>query len=286
MITADLHSHTRYSHGASTPQEMYAAACTAGLKLLGFTEHSPRPLGFDYTNEYREQLSRFMPTYAREVCELRDNAAPDACQVLFGMEMDWLEGQADFARQACTAYDFDYLLGSVHFIGHWGFDDQASDWDILSQEECERNYVRYFQSWREMIASGMFQIAAHPDLIKIFSVDDFHRWLELPASMDLVGDALTAVRDAGMAMEISSAGLRKSCREIYPGPKILHLARNLGLPITFASDSHATDQVAWNFDTLARYAASEGWTESLVFCRGHVTTMPFSAGPLLRPVRK
>ena len=70
MITADLHSHTRYSHGASTPQEMYAAACTAGLKLLGFTEHSPRPLGFDYTNEYREQLSRFMPTYAREVCEL------------------------------------------------------------------------------------------------------------------------------------------------------------------------------------------------------------------------
>ena len=91
MITADLHSHTRYSHGASTPQEMYAAACTAGLKLLGFTEHSPRPLGFDYTNEYREQLSRFMPTYAREVCELRDNAAPDACQVLFGMEMDWLE---------------------------------------------------------------------------------------------------------------------------------------------------------------------------------------------------
>ena len=86
MITADLHSHTRYSHGASTPQEMYAAACTAGLKLLGFTEHSPRPLGFDYTNEYREQLSRFMPTYAREVCELRDNAAPDACQVLFGME--------------------------------------------------------------------------------------------------------------------------------------------------------------------------------------------------------
>ena len=162
MITADLHSHTRYSHGASTPQEMYAAACTAGLKLLGFTEHSPRPLGFDYTNEYREQLSRFMPTYAREVCELRDSAAPDACQVLFGMEMDWLEGQADFARQACTAYDFDYLLGSVHFIGHWGFDDQASDWDILSQEECERNYVRYFQSWREMIASGMFQIAAPP----------------------------------------------------------------------------------------------------------------------------
>ena len=55
----------------------------------------------------------------------------------------------------------------------------------------------------------------------------------------------------------------------------LKCARNLGLPVTFASDSHATEQVAWNFDTLARCAAAEGWKESLVFCRGDVTAMPF-----------
>ena len=265
MITADLHSHTRYSHGASTPQEMYAAACTAGLKLLGFT---------DYTNEYREQLSRFMPTYAREVCELRDSAAPDACQVLFGMEMDWLEGQADFARQACTAYDFDYLLGSVHFIGHWGFDDQASDWDILSQEECERNYVRYFQSWREMIASGMFQIAAHPDLIKIFSVDRFHTWLNKPGSLDIIRTALTELRDAGMAMEISSAGLRKPCREIYPCAPIMQLAAELRVPVTFASDAHITTDVAFAFPRLESYARAFGFTQSVWYKQGRQYVLP------------
>ena len=274
MITADLHSHTRYSHGASTPQEMYAAACTAGLKLLGFTEHSPRPLGFDYTNEYREQLRRFMPTYALEVCALRDNAAPDACQVLIGMEMDWLEGQADFARQACTAYDFDYLLGSVHFIGHWGFDDQASDWDILSQEECERNYVRYFQSWREMIASGMFQIAAHPDLIKIFSVDRFHIWLNKPGSLDIIRTALTELRDAGMAMEISSAGLRKPCREIYPCAPIMQLAAELRVPVTFASDAHITTDVAFAFPRLESYARAFGFTQSVWYKQGRQYVLP------------
>ena len=108
------------------------------------------------------------------------------------------------------------------------------------------------------------------------SVEDFRRWLDLPGSMELIREALVAVRDAGMAMEISIAGLRKPCREIYPGPRILRLARELGLSITFASDSHATDQVAWNFEELARYAAAEGWTESLVFSRDGVKAIPFT----------
>ena len=69
---------------------------------------------------------------------------------------------------------------------------------------------------------------------------------------------------------------RKKCLEIYPGPKILKLARNISLPITFASDSHNTGQVAWNFDALARYAFSEGWKESMVFRKGEVSAIPFA----------
>ena len=138
MITVDLHTHTKYSHGANTPAEMYASALDKGLTLLGFSEHSPRPLGFDYLHEYREQLTRHLPDYAREVLALK--AAPregghGPCRVLFGMEMDWLDGQEDYTRAACTAYDFDYLLGSVHFLGRWGFDDGAEPWKNASQEE-------------------------------------------------------------------------------------------------------------------------------------------------------
>ena len=95
------------------------------------------------------------------------------------------------------------------------------------------------------------------------------------ASDELVREALVAVRDAGMAMEISIAGTRKPCREIYPGPRILRLARELGLSISFASDSHATEHVAWNFDELARYAAAEGWTESVYFTREGMKSLPF-----------
>lgn len=62
---------------------------------------------------------------------------------------------------------------------------------------------------KKMAESGLYDIVAHPDLIKIFSVNEFHDWLARPDSMELVRDALRAARDAGMAMEISSAGLRK-----------------------------------------------------------------------------
>ena len=224
MITVDLHTHTKYSHGANTPAEMYASALDKGLTLLGFSEHSPRPQGFDYQHEYRERLSRHLPDYAREVLALK--AAPregahGPCRVLFGMEMDWLDGQEDFTRTACKAYDFDYLLGSVHFLGRWGFDDGVEPWKSASQEECESRYTAYFTAWEAMLRSGLFNIAAHPDLIKIFSVEQFHIWLAKPESLAHIRRCLTALRDAGMAMEISSAGLRKTCREIYPAPPSL-----------------------------------------------------------------
>ena len=277
MITVDLHTHTKYSHGANTPAEMYASALDKGLTLLGFSEHSPRPLGFDYLHEYREQLTRHLPDYAREVLALK--AAPregghGPCRVLFGMEMDWLDGQEDYTRAACTAYDFDYLLGSVHFLGRWGFDDGVEPWKSASQEECESRYTAYFTAWEAMIRSGLFNIAAHPDLIKIFSVEQFHIWLAKAESAAQIRRCLTALRDAGMAMEISSAGLRKACREIYPAPPIMALAAELGLPVSFASDAHGVDDVAHGFARLASYAKAFGFREHVFFDKGRMTTLP------------
>ncbi len=277
MITVDLHTHTQYSHGANTPAEMYASALDKGLTLLGFSEHSPRPLGFDYLHEYREQLTRHLPDYAREVLALK--AAPregghGPCRVLFGMEMDWLDGQEDYTRAACTAYDFDYLLGSVHFLGRWGFDDGVEPWRNASQEECESRYTAYFRAWEAMIRSGLFNIAAHPDLIKIFSVEQFHIWLAKAESTAQIRRCLTALRDAGMAMEISSAGLRKACREIYPAPPIMALAAELGLPVSFASDAHGVDDVAHGFARLASYAKAFGFREHVFFDKGRMTTLP------------
>ena len=275
MIKVDLHTHTNHSHARDSVRQMFDAGQSKGLIIQGFSEHSPRPEGYDYPSEYRDHLAATFEEYIQEVEELRQEQSPRGITVLLGLEVDWLEDQLPYIQKMVAAHSYDYLIAGIHFLGTWGFDSSASDWNVLSLEKKYSLYEQYYRTMQRMAETRLFNIVAHPDLIKIFSVDDFHAWLDLPGSMDLVKDALIAVRDAGMAMEISSAGLRKPCREIYPGPKILHLARELGLSITFASDSHATEQVAWGFDALAEYAASEGWTESLVFQKGTVTRIPF-----------
>lgn len=275
MITADLHTHTCYSHAADSPADMYAAACAAGLEAIGFSEHSPRPEGFTYRHEYRDRLTAHLPDYFRQVRGLRDGAKPGQPRALLAMEMDWLDGEEDFTRRACAAEDFDYLIGSVHFLGHWGFDDGDEPWRNADQETCDAWYEAYFTAWESMLGSGLFQIAAHPDLIKIFSVERFHTWLARPQSRARVLRCLTALRDADMVMEISSAGLRKPCHEIYPAPHIMELAARLDIPVTFASDAHSVRDVGRDFDRLADYARGFGFTHQVVFERGQRRLLPF-----------
>lgn len=267
MITVDLHTHTKYSHGADTPADMFAAARAKGITLYGFSEHSPRPHSYNYTHEYREHLTKHFPVYVREVQELQEQY-PD--NILLGMEMDWMDSERDFIQNSITAYNFDYLIGSVHFLQTWGYDDDPGDWEKLQKEEYSPRYEEYFLTLARMARSGLFQIAAHPDLIKIFSVDVFNRWLADPTSADYIRDALRAIKDNGMAMEVSTAGLRKPCKECYPGPIIMRMAADMGVPISLGSDAHNVNHTCFSFDFLEDYVKSFGYSESLWFCRGQV----------------
>lgn len=277
MIKADLHLHTCFSHGKPTPFEVHVRATKKGYAVIGFSEHSPRPAGYDYSNEYREQLESHLQDYKNQVLTLKRNAAqnPESCQALFGMEMDWLSGREDFVTAASRAFDFDYLLGSVHFIGRWGFDDNKKDWADLSQEEAENFYGQYFDIWLQMLKSGLFNIAAHPDLIKIFSIERFRIWLDKPNSREIVKNCLKTLKNSGMAMEVSSAGLRKPCLEIYPGPQIMQMAAELKIPVALASDAHNLEDFAFAFDKLENYAKSFGFVSQAIFDHGKMRSLAF-----------
>ncbi len=272
MITADLHNPTLYSHGQDTPETMWASAKAKGIKLFGFTEHSPRPQNYTYTNEYRDKLIKFFPQYVAEVLELKA-AFPD--QVLLGIEMDWMEKEVDFIQNALASYDFDYNIGSVHFLENWGYDDNPQDWKSVHQSSRNQHYENYFQTVGKMARSGLFNIAGHIDLIKIFSIQHFNEWVKEKSSQELIASTLMDIKQANMAMEISSAGLRKMCKEIYPGPTIMGLAADLNLPISFGSDAHNRSDVAASFDKLEKYARSYGYTHSVWFCKGQMFEREF-----------
>ena len=165
---------------------------------------------------------------------------------------------------AVAAYPFDFIIGGIHFLGSWGFDFTQDDWKI-SPQQCYTRYENYFRTLADMARSGLVDIAAHPDIIKLYSVDVFHQWLAMPESLALISVALTAIRDNGLVMEISSAGLRKPCNEIYPHPAIMKLASDLGVKISFGSDAHCPNTPAYAFDQLEAYARSYGYTSSVIF---------------------
>jgi histidinol-phosphatase (PHP family) len=259
---------------------MYLAARSKGLAVIGFSEHSPRPDGFVYASDYREKLVRGLPDYLREVREIARRGAAQGIEVLLGIEADYLRGHEAYTRDFLAGRDFDYVIGGLHFQGAWGFDADPADWERLSRQERFAVYARYYDDMAAMCASGLFHIAAHPDLVKIFSMEDFNLWLDTDEALPPLRRALTALRDAGMLLEVSSAGLRKPCREIYPGPRIMAVAAELGLDIAFASDAHCAATPAFAFAELARYAAAFGYTYSCIPTRGGAARrMPFSAPP-------
>lgn len=280
-IVVDLHIHTSHSHGEAGTAAMFDAACAAGLKVVGFSEHSPRPAGYVYPKDYQDRLRSDFPGYVREVREAAELGRQRGVRVLLGLEADYIAGREEYVQALCRDYPYDYVIGGLHFQDTWGFDADQADWDKLSDPERFAVYERYYQDFARMCRTRLFAVAAHPDLVKIFSRDSFERWLTGPRGEIFVRAALTAAKETGTAIEVSSAGLRKPCREIYPGPIIMRIAAELELPITFGSDAHCANTPAYGFTDLARYAASFGYTSSLWFDQRRVRVQQFSVPPLL-----
>lgn len=262
MILADIHSHTYYAHGEDDTAAMYAAAQKTPLRWFGFSEHSPLPPGYSCRLYRNGDLSAVFPLYAEEVLALKRTSTAPA--VLFGMELDWIPAHKDFMTKLTTAYPFDYIIGGLHFLTK----DQAVaspyGWDCGEAEHFAR-IEHYYSLIGDMGASGLVDVVAHPDFIKVRCFESFHRWLTLPRSQDVLSAALLRLRERGTVLEVSSAGLRKEFNEPYPARPIMRLAADLGLEISFGSDAHSTADTAAGFDELADYAREFGYTQHVIF---------------------
>lgn len=276
MILSDLHTHTHHSHGVDSAEDMIKAALAKNIQFFGFTEHDPRPANFTYPSDYQDKLTKRFPIYVQEVRELQARYS-QSLRVLVGVEFDYFPGHESRIAAECREYGFDYAIGAVHFLSEWGFDFAAADWQGMSQEALFEVYERYFDIVAQMAGSGLFQIAAHLDLVKIFSKDAYAAWVA--AGRNGVADrlfdrCLEAMADFNMALEISTAGLRKPCRELYPCARVMELASKKKIPITLASDAHTVGQVGYSFDQLLNYAYNYGYETSVFFDKGRMTHLP------------
>ena len=246
----DLHNHTtRCNHAEGTMDEYIQRAIELGIDVYGFSEHAPMNfdthyrLGFDEMNDYVQEVLHAKERYRDDI------------KILLGYEVDYLKGYMD---KRVLKSDVDYMIGSVHFIDKWGFDNP----EFIGGYE-ERNideiWQSYFDAIEAMAKTEYFDIVGHLDLIKVF------KFMPKKDIRLIAKNALKAIKQSNMVIELNAAGLRKPIKEIYPSSELLEMSYELDIPITFSSDAHAVEQIGFKYDEVIKLAKKIGYSKAVTF---------------------
>jgi len=257
FLPADYHTHTPLCrHAVGEPTELAAQAVRVGLTELGFSDHSPMPRDdFDDWRMRADQLDIYVTWVERARRDFPD------LDIKLGLEIDYLPGYEEWTRQLAARHPWDYLIGSVHYISpSWAIDNpqQISEWKLRDPLEV---WTAYFERLTSAAESGLFDIIGHADLCKKFC------FYPKQDCTPLFEAFLRAAKKHGAAIELNTGGLRKDCREIYPSARILQLAAQAGVPITFGSDAHAPNEVGLNLVDAVELARRAGYTHYRRFTR-------------------
>lgn len=256
-MLVDLHSHTTFSDGRSSHQEMINAAIEKGIGIYGITDH----LCF-HTNPWTTPPERFeeMRQLFKEL-----KATTTATKLLFGMEVDYVIGCEEQVVRLKEENGWDYIIGSVHYIGDWNIDSNANDW---IGKDYNASHVEYYRLLEMMVESRLYNIVGHLDLPKkygTFPTIDF---------TDTIARIGKKIVESNMAYEINTAGRIKPCNELYPAPRYVKVLHDLGADVTLGSDAHHHGNVAQFFDEAIGLLKSVGYDRICYFEKGAKHYLP------------
>jgi len=265
-VLTDYHLHLRPDE-VGTAEEYFtqenadrylAAAEEQGIEELGVSEHVYR---------FKEALELWDHPYWRD--QAKDDLSA-YCEFVrttplrLGIEADFVPGAEDRIQTMLEEHDFDYVVGSVHFLGERGaVDDRRYDvWDAVG--DADSLWRTYFEWQAELVRSGLFDIVSHPDLVKIWGDDRPAPERDPRFHYEPFVEALAA---SDVAVEISTAGLRKPVGEIYPALALAEMCRQAGAEFALSSDAHAPDQVGFGYEEAMEFLGGLGVERICVFER-------------------
>jgi histidinol-phosphatase (PHP family) len=265
-VLTDYHVHLRpdddpdwSADRAFTPENAARyreVAAERGVEELGVSEHVYR---------FHQTLSVWQHPFWRERAvddiDVYTDFVRDQTDLKLGIEADFVPGREDKMANLLDKYRWDYVVGSIHFLRDEALDVRG-DFDIWKSNDPEKVWKRYFETLGEAARSGLFDILAHPDLVKVWGSEapqpsgDLRRFYEL---------AMEGIEESNIAIEVSTAGLRKPVGEIYPSRPFLEMCLEVGCPVALSSDAHTSDQLAYRYDDALEYLDSVGVSEIAVF---------------------
>lgn len=252
-LPGDYHVHTAFSDGEGEPEQCVERALALGLPEIGITDHLV-PSSLDADGDFSVAPAR-MEAYVRAV---RDVALRyPAPRVLLGVEADYVPGTEDELAETLAAWPFDYVIGAVHCVDGFSFDDPRNRDDERWMDRDASVYMRYYELIRGAAACGLFDVIAHLDYITLWGHD-------VPCDISAAeAETLRAIAAAGVAIEVNTTGAMDPAGRMYPAPGLLARAWALDIPAVFASDAHEVRDVGWSFEQAVTLARGAGYQSSL-----------------------
>lgn len=264
-MRVDYHVHTKLcGHARGEMRQYVEAAIEMGIVKLGFADHTPLPPEKKDPGLAMDEAQ--VEGYVEAVLALRDEYKGQI-EIALGFEADYIPGYEEEIERIISPYPVDYVYGSVHFLGDWAYDspyerEQYSRWDP------DQLYSLYFDTLCKAAKTGLFDIMAHPDLIK-----KFNYWPNGP--LEPYWQQTAAVfKESKVAIELNSSGWHREVGKAYPEPGFLEACCKAGVPVTFGSDAHAPEEVGRDFKLAMETLKEAGYRQIAAFHKRSYTLVP------------
>ncbi len=253
----DYHLHTaRCCHAVGSLEDYLFEAEKKGLREIGFADHFPLGmLGFEPRVQVT-MLPEELEEYIGQVEALKTKSS--RVKIKVGVEVDYIPGLEDKLEQLLEQYQFDYVIGSIHFMDDWDFTHPAYEEDYRTKD-IHALYRHYFSLVEEACRSGLFDIIGHIDVIKKFGYrpegDLDHIWKPVARML----------KETATCLELNTAGRQAPVGVFYPDRRLLEFACAENVAVTLGSDAHAPEQVGRFFPEAAALLKEVGYRELSVF---------------------
>ena len=260
IYRTDYHMHSSYSDGRSVPEDYIAPALAAGLSEIGFSEHLTL---FKDLEDWNMNPVNITP-YINHLENLRSSIK--TIKIKIGLEVDFFAGKEKEIFEYLRSLPLDYIIGSVHYLGEKTVDVGP---EFYEGKSIDRLFESYFESVIAASASGLFDIMAHCDLIRIYgykpSTDMEPLYRKLAKTM----------KTHNVAFEVNTNGRNRPLADFYPDRQFLHIFREENVPVCVNSDAHMPSRVGQYFDEAYDLLRYIGFTEMAVFDKRVRKMVPF-----------
>ncbi|MBJ6360797.1 histidinol-phosphatase HisJ [Paenibacillus sp. GCM10012307] len=265
----DYHTHhARCGHAVGSLEDYVKRGIEIGLGQIGLSDHIPL-VHVDPAAYYPEMAMPMeeLPHYVEECYALKEKYK-GVIDIRVGLEADYIEGWEKELEQIINAYEWDYVIGSVHFLGEWDVTDfrQTHGWEGRNRLDV---YRTYYDAVQKAAASGLYDYIGHIDVIKRFGFKPEEDVTELENA------ALEAVKRHDLAIELNASGLRMPAEEMFPSRRMLKYALELGIPITIGSDAHQPERLGQYLDQAREQLKEVGFSQLATFNKRKRTMIGF-----------